>query len=1049
MTDSVSTYRSEEQCYQSRYTQDWFQDTTEQFITFISYLSQHCAVGKDEPANLIVIDKNIRCNIESDKVYDIFYRYEKCRLAGIKLYVCEKPLSGDDHKGIMMDFDIYQKASISLIENTSICTELIKVYFTHLKKYINLFKETEDLDLHLFVTKRPQPPKIDIQKQVYRDGFHILIPEIMIQKHVQQAILISAMADMRTVFKDMFADNILNIESTEEYGDLIDTACTYVPYVLLGGDKIGNLGKKCISADIKYIYKITLDDSDNNCRIMDVTNSIKRRRYNMSYECSLIHNHSGIQYKPLTTKRKYSPTNESMIKAMLSKGRSVTAGEVDEFELFDKDISMKSINDPTIRTVSELSDMLSIKRMTDYDTRIRYTLLMASISKKYNGGDDYKSIAIKTWMKGEKYKTHVTEFNNLWQRGLSDGNTTRKYNIGTLYWWANEDNPVKYMEWLTQNLDVTIKKICLQNAGKINHAQVACIVYSMFSHKYKYNIHYNKTDKNISDGPWFEFITDKDHQAHPLWHFKYMPCETPSSLEEYISRTLPSVIKKYADIIKNDMEKCSMEEKGKKDMLNKIYKNLVSSIYYFGISAYVKGCIDMCKKAFRDEQLYEKINSVKYLLPVQNGILDVNPINRKNGKFRVHLIQDKHDYFVSAVVGVPYQPYEEMLPVINEIRERIINTFIPEPDMQEYFLYFLSTAISDGVKDLILMQLVGGGENGKSVVMKLFEQSLSGFIEPCDASVLSHITDDPGKHSSHIAVFNYKRMLRFNESEPNTQVAQSSIKKLLSGEAIPYRESHGRQSKMNLVCNMIATTNFSLLIPVNDHGTWRRLQHYECKTKFVHGRPREPNEVRADPSIEDFVNDKRTHIAFLSLLVHYYEKLHNEYGGSLKNLRPNEFPTIYQETQNYRNTQDHINNFIFKRMLWSPSSEGHSITDIAIAYKRWYETRIGTQCKYTINNIAKLFDSSRLKKYIKVCPNGDHLVTNHRLIRDDDDEPDDDEMYMHVYDMMMSKVVDISSDEEDEEEDDEDWPDCLYGSMYDIYNTDIENSDYDIEYLYE
>lgn len=1002
------------------YTENWFQNSKESYRILQQFLN-NCAISQDEVANIVsVSDPKVRSKISGSLIYEFFKVYDKCRLENLSMHVTEKTLSPDDPKGIMLDFDIYQKNNISLLAGKdSIITSIVSIYFQHLYKFVDLFQHENDYYINIFITKRPKTPIINIEKQVYKDGFHVLIPEIMISKKVQTAILLSAIPDITELFRDKFRDEILNIDPNDNYGDLIDKACCHVPIILLGSDKIG-VSKPTPEL---YLYQ-TLNIRNSNTSFNDFTTIPFKRlsKFNISYELSLVHVHVGIQYTPLTNKREFVPRDEGMISAIVNKNKIVSVKENDEYQLFDKDISIKSLSDPNLRTVSELCDMLSASRMTQYDTWMKFILLMSSISI-CGDNEAYKSITLRTSQKSGKYSGMDNNFLSIWNSGKTDGCTQRKYTIGTLYFWAAEDNPIRYLEWQKTNIAHTVKIICIQYAGKINHAQVARILYAMFSHKYRYNVHYNKSAKDICDGPWFEFITDKDYQAHPLWHFKYMPCETPSSMEEYIANILPKIVMEQANCIKNDLEKGGDEDdKSRIMMLKTIYKNLSASAHSFGMSAFVKGVIDMAKKAFRDEQLYEKINATPYLLPVQNGILDLNPFSKnENGKFKVKLIQDKHDYFVSNVVPVPYTPWKDISNTIAEIETRIINRFIPEPDMRKYFMLYLSTGVIDGVKDLLFLELVGGGENGKSIIMSLYENTLRGYTVPADMSVLSHITNDPSKHSSHIAAFKHMRMIRLNESEPNTVIAQSSLKKLLSGEDLSYRESFGRQSKMTLCANIIVTTNFEPNIPTNDHGTWRRILQYVCKCKFVHTNPTNQFEHKADHGIGEFIKSPHTQRAFLTLLLHWYEILQNEYGGTLKNLTPKEFPTIYRETQEYRNRQDHINNFIFRKIVFSPNNHEYNLSEVSLEYKKWYETHIGTHCKFTISNLITLFENSRLKKFL-TKRHGDVFLTSHRILKIDG-EMDEGELMMIDYDMQneINKdeyeigIYDINDDDSDDD----------------------------------
>jgi hypothetical protein len=106
-------------------------------------------------------------------------------------------------------------------------------------------------------------------------------------------------------------------------------------------------------------------------------------------------------------------------------------------------------------------------------------------------------------------------------------------------------------------------------------------------------------------------------------------------------------------------------------------------------------------------------------------------------------------------------------------------------------------------------------------------------------------------------------------------------------------------------CNFVSASQYDFIVDTTDHGTWRRLRHYTAKAKFVKNpEPSNPFEKKEDPRfVTEYLDNPEFLSGMLSILTHYYERLLNEYGGELKNVRS---PTIEAETDIFRISQDSL-----------------------------------------------------------------------------------------------------------------------------------------------
>ena len=63
----------------------------------------------------------------------------------------------------------------------------------------------------------------------------------------------------------------------------------------------------------------------------------------------------------------------------------------------------------------------------------------------------------------------------------------------------------------------------------------------------------------------------------------------------------------------------------------------------------------------------------------------------------------------------------------------------------------------------------------------------------------------------------------------------------------------------------------------------------------------------ADPSLKKIIEDSETQEAFLSIVTFYWQSLQINYNGDLEKVS---CPHIRKDTEDYRNKQDTLNNFI-------------------------------------------------------------------------------------------------------------------------------------------
>lgn len=180
-------------------------------------------------------------------------------------------------------------------------------------------------------------------------------------------------------------------------------------------------------------------------------------------------------------------------------------------------------------------------------------------------------------------------------------------------------------------------------------------------------------------------------------------------------------------------------------------------------------------------------------------------------------------------------------------------------------------------------------------------------------------------------------------------------------------------------CNLVAASQYSFIVNTTDHGTWRRIRHYSAKAKFrKNPDPASPFEKRDD---QRFVREYPTHPLFqsavLSVLSHYYERLQNEFGGELKNVRA---PTIERETEAFRVSQDALHRWICEAIVVSPDGGAeYSLGVLGGFFIEWYAAHVD-RGRHVAGEIIKEIESSAIGKFLKPAPNRTLVLRGCRVL---------------------------------------------------------------------
>lgn len=245
-------------------------------------------------------------NVEPEQYQQFFDELDKSYKENKTEHFAEKQR---DISGIMLDFDCFQSLAEPQIENKHIENLVVKIC-----SIINREFAFNDFDeYHVAVIRRPlvvdltNPTKKILQyskkHHAYKDGIHILIPEIMITKEQKKYLNELINDEITFAHNEIFDDCVF---TNKKHDSILDMASSHVPIFFLGSIKPSP--EKREPYPLSFVYKIDTDQDEGDPLTYSKIPIKKMSRYNVSLEFSV--SNWGIE-KMLADKRQRDFSDDS------------------------------------------------------------------------------------------------------------------------------------------------------------------------------------------------------------------------------------------------------------------------------------------------------------------------------------------------------------------------------------------------------------------------------------------------------------------------------------------------------------------------------------------------------------------------------------------------------------------------------------------------------------------------------------------------------------------------------------------------------------------
>lgn len=832
---------------------------------------------------------------------------------------------------IDLDFRYDQEHGITRHHTKKNISKFIQLFHSELVKIVDLSKHAKN-KFKYFVLERPQPRR-DTKKNIIKDGVHIVCKDIQITYPILFLVRERVIRKMGSVFESPIFTEKIPFSEIFDKGVIRD--CNWMLH--------GNTKKGVASYNVSGVY--FFDKSGKFHRLMNYRDTFTNEYLmkTLSIRNGIIGGNITIREEAREDVIEYSKRIERRNKKVpntfnMEEGNNIIRSN----EGFVGEV----YNDSQHNFVSQLVDCLNEQRATPFDTWLKVGWCLNNLSKTLAIPDKY---LFSLWLKFSKKSPSYTDgiewrddwYNKYWNKTKETG---PRLTIGSLRYWAKEDNPEAYARIGKVRIDRRIKD-AIKNSS--SHVTVARIVHEMYSDSFVC------TDPSRSDG-WYAF----DKKRH-----RWVIDSNAHELYKRITHELANLVfDKMLQIQQRQRMEADENNEGVSSKKNeeelKPYRQLHLKIQDI---SYLEKLKKACAHEFCDREFINNLDTNNFLIGFNNGVYDL-----ENGTFR-----DGHpEDFISKTVGYEFDPEITFNSVETQYVLRVLCQILPIEPVREYFLKVLASCLFGGNVDQSFWICQNSeGANGKTVLMEYMLNVLGsddeGYANKLNVAILLQKRPDGQSASPELAKLKGKRFTYCEEPDQGSELNVGIMKELTGGGMITARFLNKNSMQFKNTTKFFMLCNDLPRISSDDQGTWRRVKNVRFPSRFVHRDNKVPYEVQYPPGSHHYPRDdslpdelnQNYRMPMMALLIHYYNTfLKSNSNDAKKKVNSISVPHEVEEaSRQYMRTQDILRAWIEQNLEIKEGSQLRA-RDIRDSFRQEYKDEAkNVKIKEIIDKIKKIF----------------------------------------------------------------------------------------------
>ena len=587
------------------------------------------------------------------------------------------------------------------------------------------------------------------------------------------------------------------------------------------------------------------------------------------------------------------------------------------------------------------------RRAGDYTDWINLAICLKNISNTEDSFKIWMEVTRRVSNDHKKSTKSEAELRSKWALIRNNGEGPR-LTIRSLIHWAEEDNNDKFRSILSESITDWIV-----NFAKDTHVSVATCVNRLYEYEFRCSVGARR-----GAFEWYQY----PKKAHSWRHLR-TPTEIRARLSgmvkaEYLQAIIMVTRREQNATIAGTDGAGDDYFKTKRDLMGKIVNHLEMSNFKDSV-------MKECQEGFYDEEFLTRLNCNPFLVGVANGVLDLNYFNNDtmSGRPHVRFRDGLPDDCISFQMGrcepdlepIPYIPYNADTAEQKELSSFFEHIY-PDPVLREYVITLLASCLEGQNKEQRFYLNQGGGSNGKSMIQILMEFTFGDYQTSLQTTVLTRKRPESGAANPDMITTKCKRYIYMGEPDVGEKLNTSRMKQLSGEDRVEARGLFSDQEKFNMMGKIFLSCNDLPPVSSMDNGTWRRIRVIPHISIF-----KDPGDPAIDPSKHIYEKDlhlktklRHWRIAFLSLLVHYYE--HHYLAHGLK-----EPDCVVFASNKYKEENDLFTQFFTDNFVKEVGAGPITAKEVRGIFRDW---------KKALGRACDLKDAQILDRMKTMCGNG-------------------------------------------------------------------------------
>lgn len=750
-----------------------------------------------------------------------------------------------DYGPVIVDVDIKieQPDSVDLTEyfySEDHVMETVQVYQDILRTVVD---GCTDDQLTCVLFERP-PYRPNPDSNIVKNGFHMQFPNLFLSQAAQRIHIIPRVRDE---IKELgtFSNFV------EDSGTVIDDVSDK-PWLLYGSKK--SEAKEPYKLTKIYDYKrdeISLEEAFKHHAIYDLQDELIKTRGNVKYYLprilSIIQHH-----RPCSQIKPGIPCpNANKTKACKPKINRPTPDVADD-----------------LRIASKLLPMLAEHRATVRDEWMDIGWAL------FNIGDGCQE-ALDLWLQHSQRSPKYDETSCIdqWRRMVKKGVT-----LGTLKYYAEQDNPKLYYEFKKEHIEQHVKK-----AIKGSHYDVAKILQAEFGNQF--------ICASVNTKIWYQFC---DHHWKEIEGGTYLR----NKISTFVVTEFSSLGKQFMDTLAETEEQDTSSNKGI-DRVQKVIASLKNNTFKNSVMA-------EATHVFYDERFKDRLDMDPYLVAFTNGVYDL-----KLNLFRAGRPED----FISKTLPIAYTEFSESDDAVQEIMD-LLEKIYPDKSVRTYFLDIYSDIFVGGNSRKIFLIWTGCGNNGKSIMQHMLEDMLGPLAVKLQTTLFSGPKVKAGQANPElIRLAPPCRSATMEEPDGDEALNIGLIKSLTGGDKIGVRDLYQSGKSIKDVKPLFMPTLICNKLPKIRHpdpAFWERVKVIPYETQFIRPGMPCPETYEEQLAEKKFPMDLHFSARIPDLLAPFAWVLLNHRKKPITHFEPDK---VREATNRYRRQNDDYRKFIQEKII--------------------------------------------------------------------------------------------------------------------------------------